>query len=369
MTTALTVTVVTGRGSSAHQIDLSREAAMVKAALLYGDRVQLVSFQAVAISTVAAAYAASGPDRARLIERLLSEQDPTSALLVSRLEDLRRRSRRTDAEMRDLARLEELVQRGGDLIQDSLRGILGESGLSELMPAAEAGLLTIHPLGLNDGQGLDEGLADRFGDVVRSLVTPGSNAFPLLDDQAGRLAQAIAGEAGLSLVIGGRAREMRLAGGLLESLPAFPNAPMSAVLEARDSLAGPLVKFRSAIITLARTIEELPGDPDFPARVADVWRSDVAPALEELAEAEQDRGLRRLLTHSIIEASPSRVVEAGLAAVSMAIDSIPMLLASAAAASVDVLTAASRRYRSRGEDMTGNRFLLLFEADKRFMGK
>ncbi len=357
----MTVTGVTGEYTG--QIDLSHELAMVKAGLLYGDKVRLVSLQGAAIATIAAFVSATGDERRRLLEHLVADRSAESAVAVAELGRLRRRRGKTPKELIEFAQFEALVGKAADRAWSSMLGILEESRIAELVPAIKADVLSLHPLGLEEGKGLDDGVVLRWADVLTSLVEPGSNAFPLLDDGAGRLVRSRAQDRGSEPPRGGRAQQMRLAADLIANLPAFPDAPMEVVLEARQRLGAPLARFRAALIILARTIEEFPGDPDFAVRVQDVWTAEVAPALQDLKQAEIDQGIGRLLSRSIVDVSPTRIGEAAVAVASAAANQIPLMVGAAAVGAVDVVASAYRRHRELGEAMNGNRFLFLYAAD------
>lgn len=363
--TSITITVVTGIRGGDESLDLQHEIDLVKTALMYGDHVRLVSYNALAIASVASAHVAPAALQKQLIEKILSERDPKSAYLVEQVRELRRKKGKSKPEMLSLLKGEQLIGQAAEMIGESLGGILGESRLGELIAASDAGVFSLVLMGLDEGQGLDDRFVDRYSTAIQALLTPGAGSFPLFDDEAGSLARALTGEKGLASSEGMRAREVRIAGELLEELPTFADAPMSAVLEAREELAEPLGRFRAAMVEAARTIEEFPGDPAFAGRVEDIWREQVVPALEELSELQRRRRPGALLTKALTSGGLSNAYRAALAVFAATAESVPGLIIAAGFEIADVASTAARELDDVRSAQSANRFLFLYEAERK----
>lgn len=76
-------------------------------------------------------------------------------------------------------------------------------------------------------------------------------------------------------------------------LLAFPRLPIDEVLDLRDEIKTPVVRFRGEISTLAKAFETRSIDETFDAEVEDAWRQTVAPSLSTIASAAVWRLLRR----------------------------------------------------------------------------
>jgi hypothetical protein len=70
--------------------------------------------------------------------------------------------------------------------------------------------------------------------------------------------------------------------GLVARLPAFPEAPMDTILEARSELAEPLVRYRKGVIDLSVKLMSGPLEPALKAEVNDLRRDEVQPTLVSL---------------------------------------------------------------------------------------
>ena len=64
---------------------------------------------------------------------------------------------------------------------------------------------------------------------------------------------------------GRQPEEAGLAGYMVETLEAFPDATMAEVIDARAVLRAPLVGFRSAMASMAHELESAPWDWEFQA--------------------------------------------------------------------------------------------------------
>jgi len=70
--------------------------------------------------------------------------------------------------------------------------------------------------------------------------------------------------------------------GLMERLPAFPEAPMDAILKTRSELAESLVRYRKGVIDLSAKLISGPLESALQTEVDDLWRDEVQPTLVSL---------------------------------------------------------------------------------------
>jgi hypothetical protein len=107
-----------------------------------------------------------------------------------------------------------------------------------------------------DFQKSPSGIVDAYQNKIADYLSD-PTTYPLFDDDTGRLVRA-GREAGIFVVPAAaerRATEVGLAPGLIGELPAFPNAEMDRILEARVSLEPHVTRFRRAVNELRRYLE------------------------------------------------------------------------------------------------------------------
>ncbi|OZC01783.1 hypothetical protein [Rubricoccus marinus] len=266
--------------------DLAAEVALVRAGLLYGDRVALVSPGASLLRRLLADAALASTPRQRL--DLLASLADDLGLGAAPLA-MRERLGEPDvaATVRHLWRA----------FRGRLDRAAQSSGLDELAVAERAGALEIVDLA---GAELPADLAactsDHYAARVTDAVASGVT-YPLLDGATG---EALRQRLDLSPGRAHQARHIALAAQLVERLPLFDLATVAETLDVRADLHAPLARFRGAVLEFSEAIargapRRDPWDADFARDAEQVYRRDVAPAVEDIRDAIQSTGYLRAL--------------------------------------------------------------------------
>ncbi|MCZ4327504.1 hypothetical protein [Brachybacterium paraconglomeratum] len=154
-----------------------------------------------------------------------------------------------------------------------------------------------------------------------------------------------------SAYTGARARRASTGSGLIERLPTFPGASMEDILEARDELADGRVGYRNAVKELADKLISAPFDESLPDEIDELWHDSVEPALVGLRKRATATRIAYEAGKSLISSSAGQV--GALAVTVTSIGSLTDLFPSAAAATtggVNVAYAGVREaLRARAE--------------------
>jgi hypothetical protein len=383
------ITVLTGFNESAS--DLSGELRHVKAALLYADRVRLVSPTVAILDTTI--KVADGTD-SELLDRMLSMTMPRDFPHRADLREWmhRRRGRQRppeqivfDAKMRSIAASS---RASFEQYADEVRS---QPEVAELYRARDAGVLELDGLGL-DGVPFwsDEVLreagvphADHSKDYAAGLLTrmvgfiaPSESTYPLLDARMVEFVRELDVATG-SKTDASAATEPHLAASFVGRMESLPDAGIDEILDVRRELEAPLVRFRSAVAGMAREMDETPLNDAFEREASALYRERVAPALLEIQEIEKERGLFRQIAKQALsgEAAPDlatavTAVTVGLAATNYA--SLPALAAAIGGVSATggssaykVLAAVKKERDRLAAERRTNKFLFLVEADRK----
>lgn len=351
-------------------LDLSHETQLVKSALLYADRVTLVSPKASLLSGIAAF--GSGDRRARidgtaqLIGMLDNGQEATELY-----QQLRRRRRHLSPhERRVLLGLEHVLDASSEELVETIDEMLGNAGAEEIAQGMNAGLVDIHTLGQEhaDADSYMDDVIEQMTDLLRDSVSVTAQTLPLFDDGAGDLLRAMVKEGIVTDPHVARAAEVGIAGRLIGGLEAFPDADMDVILDVRERLQTPLVRFRSALAQASTEFASAAWDESFARDVDDLYRRKVAPALLEVEEALSDLGVRATLLRlsSGKEAVAAVAATLGLAAAGdISNADLPALLYGAPAIAATVAGAAEalqRRPIRRAAER--NAFYFLYEGNR-----
>ncbi|WP_263310269.1 hypothetical protein [Brachybacterium atlanticum] len=265
---------------------LENELQLVKSALLYGDRVELLS---------------PASSFARTLKPFLTVTEENVLEQVSHMppESLRRLGVGTDVgpgielrkfrrKLRELDRLDENDPCRIELLDQwrptalSMRvtadDYFTQRGSYELEAA-----LDHHDVELLDvGFDMDDDvsvLIETFRiNMLAALEDPRRTV--LLDPMGSEMARLQPGR--LAAYNEAHTKRTAAGAGLIQRLPTFPRAPMEDILEARDELADGRIGYRRALKQLADGLHSAPFEESLPAELDELWYDTVEPALVEL---------------------------------------------------------------------------------------
>ena len=369
----LHITVLT---ASDRSLDLASELRLVKAALLYADRVTLVS--------AGVQYRAVG---SRLIE--LVRPGYFDKLGLKRVQGPQREAVSSDIDQtesgwRQPEQLESIAKKVQAIAQDR-----DEPAVVELLLAHDAGFLEMDDMGIFSGsfaknmfgviqteRGAEypSGLAASIADRLSTVIGPSAATFPMFDARVRDLLLAAGSDNKGVRVRARAATEPHLAASFIGKMVAFPDARMDEILDVRRELADPLVRFRSAVAGMARQMEETPMNEEF-RQVADtLYRETVAPALLEIRDLERERGYRTQLARHVKDGAGIPDIEKTITLAATAYFMLPGLgyaaaglFGTAASAAVKLATTVAGERDKLAKERRTNKFLFLPEAERRLV--
>jgi len=373
---------------STQHLSLENDSRLLKAGLLYADRVRLVSVGS-SLALRMLADARSGPDHQldfleRHFRENVSRDDPEAAATVLEFIRLYRPLRHGRNLSKEQLRLKlQLSRKLGEIwaeFKESWEGFVRRAGVDEILAARRSGLVDID--GFSAGS-VERGVAlspeatelrsgEYYGEITTELfgmlagAVEGGKTHPMLDEQAGELVR-LGVEAGeISVTETGRAmgRHGGLASDLLRRLPLFDAASVDEVLSIRRELDRPLVKFRGAVSEFSDGMRASGWDPDFAGDAEEVFTREVAPAVQEIEEKIRDnRFLAELLPR--MTRPQDWGVGAGLGMMAYNLASLPELASLAVAGGVGFAGATRNvylEYREGQREIEGQRLFFYREA-------
>ena len=353
--------------------DLAADLMLVKPALLYADRVRIVSPVATLLGGVAALGQAEGMERASVIADAVEAMgEPNAADIraivtgmtaVSQLPRAERRralGARGNKELR--AKMRELNGAWTEL-GTKVEDILVRAHVNELVPAIQAGLVDVEPVEQGETFSIDQ-MFTVFVEKVGSMLMT-EFVYPLFDDKMGALVEAGIAEGMFTVSAGAndRGRQVGAAAELLNYMPAFPLSTVGDILGIRDELERPLVRFRGAMARIARDMTETPYGEEFRSEIEHVYREEVSPALYEIREAvENNSYLRQLLGES------ARDIPKWLGASFVALATSPWThlseVVSIGMAAAGPIAQAAWRIVTEARQVRQNQYYLLYETNR-----
>lgn len=322
MTRPLHFTIGTGLGlnPSVGQLSLENDLLMVKAGLLYADRVRLCSIGASLALEFAKLMKASGRERMEFLGKYFEDLAPsnpeaatTMREFVAMYRDLqgRRGGTRSQAQIQTMFEVQANMRRTWTEFEKGIGEFLRIAGADGIVEAVDTGLLDVHRFdagGVERMGGLDQEDQDRreeefvadlfweFLDLIGDAVADG-DTNPLFDQMSGGLLRTGVEAGVVSTSESGidRGKHSGLASDLLRQLPLFEEATVKDILGIRRELENPLIRFRGAVMGMSDDIRSAAWDPDFPSDVDKEFRKVVEPAVLEIEEAVQENASLRAL--------------------------------------------------------------------------
>lgn len=297
---------------------LEHDLRVLKPALLYADRVRLLSTSAWFAFGAAAEFAADDlPTRARVMATMIDGMggNPGAAVLrqhadlVESLEHGNRDERRAAAKKlgkqgRNFVReFTKSVDEQWQTTREALYQAIDSGGsASQLADVADRGSLVFDPLGYDEEADITEGVVASWIDKVdEALLDP--TRFVLFDERVAGIVQSKLNEDLLDLHELSRAhsRQVGLASGFLSRLPTLDRATAAEILDFRDEVDQEVAAYIRATSELAARAQDAElHRTDFQAYVEHYWQVDVQPALEDIAVKARRA---RLTSHSLDELS------------------------------------------------------------------
>lgn len=352
------VAAQSGRGGPS--VRMTSELTLCRAALLYADHVTLSSPVASMVADIDGVKHLTKRQRRELILRLLPEMRPdTGPAMVQAVRGLEQR--RDKEAVRARMQFDAHLRTVWSELEAKILEIAEGSGLGELRVAMDAGLLELDPL-FGPGEDYDadtmvERLVQRLAELLR-----GADAFPLFDDGVGDLVRSGLQE-GLFVVTPSqdrRARNAGLAQGFIDLLPSFPKATVAQVIDIRDELRVPLVRFRQTIGTLSREVDVQAYSEEFGREVLDLWGERVEPALMEIEERVQENTYLRELAGQL---DVPGMATSGVAVAMSSFADLPQVVSIAVGASVGLIN-AERARRAERSAIEKSQFYFLYQGER-----
>jgi hypothetical protein len=382
--------VVVGAGA-ASSVDLRPEIELIKAALLYGDEVTVMSPLLTMLLRVEQ-LGNLGPEQiVELVRRVapyLLPDDEAETLLngMDQIDDLLRPSGDRSGAGRIMRR--EVMRRLGParaLLADAVDGIARRSGVAELSRARSDGLLKVQSLDPGDALDLvascaisaklaESGQREESPHTARLVGTyvdrlaehlEAGRAYLMFDNPTAGLVDAGLREGLFKAAPGpsGRAAQAMTASGLLARLPTFPQASVDEVIDIRADLDGPLSRFRAAMVSASRGFSIEPWDAAFEDELHDFWIETVSPAVQELGEEVRENSSLLATAAGIAGTAKATVPGLTLIGAGLASRTEALKLAGETAAVAVPLLDALRSRRRQAADLRMKPFYFLYAVD------
>ena len=360
-----TVGSAAGHGS-AGALDLREDLALVKASLLYADRVKLCSVGSSVLSGIAEFEEASPEARARLVVRFLPDLQPSMSpqeiYFFEAAFGLRSREEKRKIPKKTRKKLLTMVQEQHEALEAMVVEQHRAAGIEGFREAVASGALEVHPFRQASPEALLEatirGGGDLLGgldlaDVLEEFLEQAMGAvedgftYPLFDDLTGDfVAEAVRhGLVRVSEAAAQRGRHGGLSGDLLRRLPTFEEATLAEILDVRRGLEGPLRGFRVAVAGFSREISSAAREPGFAEEADALFREKVEPEVERIEQTVRENRSLEELGRRVLRRGPTRATLGAVIASASDLSALAGVAMGLGAAGVQALLDQQERLR------------------------
>jgi hypothetical protein len=385
---------------STDDLSLDKEIRMVKAAILYADKVKLYSPKVPSILAISRFNNFPLNLRLEFFEKIipyLSSADNADKLSAS-LKEYRKVQHKQQLDIHELQlkkEFEKKLEQNWKYIAEQTSQFVAESQIDQINSAIKAGVLELHEFENSDNDSaalnlLIESTAaatslkanrlvskpdqDRhwIGEFVEHISNSVSDdsTYPLLDNLTGNLVTAglsskTPENSGFGIE---RGKQTELARYLLERLPLFEQASVDQILDIRKELDKPLARFRGAIIKYSEDIKSTPWGNDFPPEADKIYLRDVKPALLDMEEDIQSNKFLATLVRKLAE-KPAVLPTGSLFSIAISqFSSLPKELAASLGiglASASLIYEAYAEWARKNQAIEQNKLYFYYGAGKR----
>jgi len=274
--------------SSSKELNINEEIRLVKASLLYADKVLLISFIPIIFCSIPYWIDQFSKDmeiqqkmeniKSDIVREMLHVAKEKKEL-KSKIDEIQDylKDKNTDFESVFKEEINKSLGRLSNAFYSAMNEATSKMGINKLDPAINSGLLDIYTIG-------------------KSRIP--EKTYPLLDENALNLIKANIEEGKLNIpdVDSEKIKQIGFVFDVFKRLPNFENATIEEILDIRKVLDKPLIRFRSAIIKMSDCIRYKPWDEGFYYDVEKLFYHRIEPAILEIEEeCKSNKYLTKLL--------------------------------------------------------------------------
>jgi len=287
--------------SNSKELNINEEIRLVKAALLYADKVLLISIIPIMFCSIPYWIEQFSKDREMQQKMESIKSDMVSEALRAvkekkelKLDEIQEYLKDKNINLESLLKEEfnRSLSRLSNIFFSAINEVTSKIGISKLDPAIKSGLLDIYTIG-------------------KSKIP--EKTYPLLDENALNLAKTNIKDGKLNIpdVDSEKIKQIGFVFDIFQRLPNFENATIDEILDIRKTLCKPLIRFRSAMIDMSDCIRFKPWDEGFYYDIEKLFYQRIEPAVLEIeGECKSNKYLTKLL--NVVTKRPWEIPAGGI---------------------------------------------------------
>lgn len=284
--------------------DMSREIAYVKSALLYADKVNLISPIAYLVNQIAYNELNTENKIIDLFNVILPFTRVKDEKIYSEVKNVtiqlnnifKSKNYRNISYSKKLAVISQFKKNAIKAL-NTMYDLVGYSDCTDLKKLIDNGQVNITPFH-NSIVDVDKCIVEYFEKLTESIRT--SN--PLFDNNSYALINAALKAKLIKFTDSEKAKitHVGLVDNYLQRLPSFEEASIDELIDIKNELSKPLIRFRSKMMNYSEGIKSLPWDKDFENECNALFVKEIEPVLLEIEEATQENSFKKNLGNKFL---------------------------------------------------------------------
>lgn len=267
-----------------NKLSIEKDLRMIKAALLYADKVDLYSYQTSLILQLLLLKELDFDQMLEIFQAVLNITDPSQAIEIAEGINKYKQYNHRKIDSLKVYKFRQMMKKSWEehIIKRFVGKLEKESSINEILPILKSGHLNAYIFQSSDTLTA----VIEFYLLLANAITS-STTYALFDASSANLINS-AIDANILTVpesSSSRAKHISLAANILERLPLFDRASISEVMDIRKELKAPLVRFRQAIMTFSEAIQSEPWNKEFLSEAESLFRKEIEPAVLEIEES------------------------------------------------------------------------------------
>ncbi len=324
---------------------LHAELKYVKSALLYADKVTLISPLAYMFTRLTdGKYQLDEKGCVRLLKMLVPfcmaadiDFEIKHKPVLDEFYSLIHSKKYKNCPALEKLKIKKELQKFAKQVNDVVYELLGNNACADIKYLLDSGMLSLQKFehSLDDAEGC-------VSEYFRLLQASIKSSFPLFDEKSNDLMSTAIkmGVINLSEMDKRKATHAGISDDYIQRLPSLEMASVDEIIDIKNTLSGPLINFRSKMLTFSDQVITLPWDEDFNDECMLLYHKEVLPAIQELDELTKDSTFIKNLIRGTVSDKELLKSTAGLL-ISIATGGAVSAFTSAVSANPAVLTAGT----------------------------
>lgn len=304
------------------ELNINKEINLIKTAILYGDKVLLISIIPILFNSFL-----------NLVEQFYKDEEIKQKII-------------DNVELDELSKSLLSTIEGKAELKSKLEEVKPKIGINKLDLAIKSGILDVYTFG-------------------KSKIP--EETYPLLDEDILNLVKAERKDEKLNIsdVDSEKIKQIGFVFNIFQRLPNFENATIDEVLDIKKTLGKPLIRFRSAIISMSDCIKYKPWDKNFYYDIDKLFIKNIEPALLEIEEeCKSNKYLSKLLDTAT---KSSWEIPAGLGVIISKLAEVSNISATAIGLAIGAGTIAYRslnEWKEKTKEIETNQMFFYYKTGK-----